>query len=147
VFVSIYVKFSHCVKPALLYFSSLKPVLISVLCLVAKGGFLCSAVQLLSCVAACSLVCACVITVFVYLYYVACYQKETVTRLVYYTTTPQPFYSHFSENFWTLRCKGRLTDHPAGRHSIQPNQCPPPPSPHFFTGDALPVGQPLNIVF
>jgi len=41
------------------------------------------------------------------------------------------------ENFWTLWCKGRLTeadntDHPAGRHSIWTKQCPPPPSPHFF---------------
>jgi len=31
--------------------------------------------------------------------------------------------------------KGRYTDHPARRHSIQTNQCPSPPSPHiFFTG-------------
>jgi len=34
------------------------------------------------------------------------------------------------ENFWTLWCKGRLTeadtDHLAGRHSIWTNQCPPP---------------------
>jgi len=30
------------------------------------------------------------------------------------------------------RC--RHTDHPAGRHSIRTNQCPPPPSPIFFTG-------------
>jgi len=30
--------------------------------------------------------------------------------------------------------RGRHTDHPAGRHSIRTNQCPPPPSPHFFTG-------------
>jgi len=41
------------------------------------------------------------------------------------------------ENFWTLWCKGRLTeadtDHPAGRHSIRANQYPPPPSPHIFT--------------
>jgi len=29
--------------------------------------------------------------------------------------------------------RGRHTDHPAGRHSIRTNQCPPPPSP-FFTG-------------
>ena len=29
--------------------------------------------------------------------------------------------------------RGRHTDHPAGRHSIQTNQCPPPPSP-IFTG-------------
>jgi len=26
--------------------------------------------------------------------------------------------------------RGRHTDHPAGRHSIRTNQCPPPPSPH-----------------
>jgi len=30
--------------------------------------------------------------------------------------------------------RGRYTDHPAGRHSIRTNQCPPPPSPHIFTG-------------
>ena len=31
--------------------------------------------------------------------------------------------------------RGRHTDHPAGRHSIRTNHCPPPPSPHsFFTG-------------
>jgi len=28
--------------------------------------------------------------------------------------------------------RGRHTDHPAGRHSIRTNQCPPPPSPHFL---------------
>jgi len=30
--------------------------------------------------------------------------------------------------------RGRHTDHPAGRHSIWTNQCPPPPSPILFTG-------------
>ena len=30
------------------------------------------------------------------------------------------------ENFWTSCCQGRHTDHPAWRHSIQTNQCPPP---------------------
>ena len=30
--------------------------------------------------------------------------------------------------------RGRHTDHPAGRHSIRTNQCPPPLSPPFFTG-------------
>jgi len=30
--------------------------------------------------------------------------------------------------------RGRHTDHLAGRHSIQTNQCRPPPSPHIFTG-------------
>jgi len=30
--------------------------------------------------------------------------------------------------------KGRHTDNPAGRYSIRTNQYPPPPSPHFFTG-------------
>ena len=28
--------------------------------------------------------------------------------------------------------RGRHTDHPAESHSIQTNQCPPPPSPHFL---------------
>ena len=28
--------------------------------------------------------------------------------------------------------RGRHTDHPVGRHSIQTNQCLPPPSPHFL---------------
>ena len=31
--------------------------------------------------------------------------------------------------------RGRHTDHPAGRHSIRTNQCPPPPSPHYFFTD------------
>jgi len=30
--------------------------------------------------------------------------------------------------------RGRQTDHPAGCHSIQTNQCLPPPSPIFVTG-------------
>ena len=49
------------------------------------------------------------------------------------------------ENFWTLWCKGRLTeaDTLTIRHSIRTNQCPPPPSPHIFYGpDALPAAQP-----
>ena len=29
--------------------------------------------------------------------------------------------------------RGRHTNHLAGGHSIRTNQCPPPPSPHFFT--------------
>jgi len=37
---------------------------------------------------------------------------------------------------------GRHTDHPAGRHCIQTNQCPPLPSPIFCRSDALPVAQP-----
>jgi len=28
--------------------------------------------------------------------------------------------------------RGRYTDNSSGRHSIRTNQCPPPPSPHFF---------------
>jgi len=32
------------------------------------------------------------------------------------------------------RGRHRPTDHPAGRHSIRTNQCPPPSSPIFFTG-------------
>jgi len=38
------------------------------------------------------------------------------------------------------RC--RHTDHPAGRHSIRTNQCPPPPSPIFYRQDALSAAQP-----
>jgi len=51
------------------------------------------------------------------------------------------------ENFWTL-VQGKInigkdTDHLAGSHSIQTNQCPPPPSPSlFYTLDALPPAQP-----
>ena len=37
---------------------------------------------------------------------------------------------------------GRHTDHPAGRHSIQTNQCSPPPFPIFYRPDALPAAQP-----
>jgi len=61
------------------------------------------------------------------------------------TTVLRPFFPDHpgelvpEENFRTLWCKGRLTeargrhtDHPAGRHSIRTNQCPPPPSPHTF---------------
>jgi len=58
-----------------------------------------------------------------------------------------PHYSHFTAFSGTtrvIRCqqrssglyvqgkinRGRQTDHPAGRHSIWTNQCPPPPFPH-----------------
>jgi len=58
-------------------------------------------------------------------------------------TTLQPFYSPFSgPRGWAgarrelldfmvqgKTNRGRYTDHPAGRHSIRINQCPPPPSP------------------
>jgi len=60
------------------------------------------------------------------------------------TTVLRPFFRDHpfepvpKENFWTLWCKGRLTeadtDCPAGRHSIRMKQCLPPPSVHFFTG-------------
>jgi len=73
------------------------------------------------------------------------------------TTTPQPFYGPFSGTTWVSWCRkrtsgfygareikrGRHTDHPAGRHSVRTNQCPPPPSPDIFYGpDALPAAQP-----
>ena len=64
-------------------------------------------------------------------------------RLHTHTTILRPFFRDHpgepvpEEDFWTLWCKGRLTeadiDHPAGCHSIRTNQCPPPPSP-IFTG-------------
>ena len=37
--------------------------------------------------------------------------------------------------------RGKYTDHPAGRHSIRSNQCPPPPSCIFYMPDALPATQ------
>jgi len=50
------------------------------------------------------------------------------------------------ENFWTIMVQGKInrgrhTDHPARRHSVRTNQCPPPPSPFFCRPDALPVAQ------
>ena len=77
-----------------------------------------------------------------------------ICNLNHHTTTVlRPFFRDHpgepvpEDNFWTLWCKGRLTeadtDHPAGRHSIRTNQCPPPPSSHIFYGlDALPAAQP-----
>jgi len=63
------------------------------------------------------------------------YRSTTTT-----TTILRPFFRDHpgqlvpEENFWILWCKRRLTeadtDHPAGRHFIRTNQCPPPPSPH-----------------
>jgi len=61
-----------------------------------------------------------------------------------YTTVLRPFFGDHpgepvqEENFWTLWCKGRLTeadtDHLAERHSIRTNKCPLPSSLQFFTG-------------
>ena len=39
--------------------------------------------------------------------------------------------------------RGRQTDHPARRHSIQTNQCPPPPSPDFLQA-GCPSCRPTN---
>jgi len=41
--------------------------------------------------------------------------------------------------------RGRHTDHPAGRHSIRTNQCPPPPSPIFLQA-GCPSCRPTNSV-
>jgi len=41
--------------------------------------------------------------------------------------------------------RGRHTDHPAGRHFIRTNQCPPPPSPHFLQA-GCPSCHPTNSV-
>ena len=41
--------------------------------------------------------------------------------------------------------RGRHTDHPAGRHSIQTNQCSPPPFPHFLQA-GCPSRRPTNSV-
>jgi len=42
--------------------------------------------------------------------------------------------------------RGIHTDHPAGCHSIRPNQCPPPPSPHIFLQAGCPSCRPTNSV-
>jgi len=42
--------------------------------------------------------------------------------------------------------KGRHTVHPARRHSIRTNQCPPPPSPHIFLLAGCPSCRPTNSV-
>ena len=75
--------------------------------------------------------------------------STNISRWTWVTTTPpQPFYGPFSGTTRVSRCQkrtnglygakeintGRHTDHLAGRHSIRTNQCPPPPSPYFFTG-------------
>jgi len=63
-------------------------------------------------------------------------------------STQQPFYGPFSgttgwagarRELLDFMVQGKInrdrhTDHPAGRHSIRTNQCPPPPSTIFFTG-------------
>jgi len=41
--------------------------------------------------------------------------------------------------------RSRHTDHPAGHHSIQTNQCPPPSSPHFLQA-GCPSCRPTNSV-
>ena len=72
------------------------------------------------------------------------------------TTILRPFFRDHpgetvpEENFWTLWCKGRLTqadtDQPAGRHSIWTNQCPPPTIPPFFLQAGCHSCRPTNSV-
>ena len=68
-----------------------------------------------------------------------------------HTTVLRPFFRDHpgepvpEENFWTLWCKGRLTeaDTPTIRLGATPSECPPPPSTHvFYRPDALPANQP-----
>jgi len=42
--------------------------------------------------------------------------------------------------------RGRHTDHPAGRHSIQTNQCPPPPHTPLFLWAGCPSCRPTDSV-
>jgi len=76
------------------------------------------------------------------------------------TTTPQPFYGPFSGTTRVSRCqkrtsglygareinRGRHTDHPAGRHSILTNQCPPPLSPPYFLRVGCPSCRPTDSI-
>jgi len=70
------------------------------------------------------------------------HQKTTVLRPFFRDHPGEPVPE---ENFWTLWCRGRLTeadtDHPVGRHSICTNQCPPPPFPHYCTTVIIKTGQ------
>jgi len=75
-------------------------------------------------------------------------QTSTKAHLTSATTPPQPFYGPFSGITRVSGAsrellgfmvqgeinRGRHTDHPTGRHSIQTNQCPPYHPPPFFMG-------------
>jgi len=72
---------------------------------------------------------------------------QSPTSIYLPTTTQLLFYGPFSGSTRVSWCqkrtsglygareiyRGRHTDHPAGHHFIWTNQCPPPPSPIFFT--------------
>jgi len=42
--------------------------------------------------------------------------------------------------------RGRYNDHPAGRHSIRTNQCPPPPSSQYILQAGCPSCRPTNSI-
>ena len=74
--------------------------------------------------------------------------------------SPQSFFGPFSGTTQVSRChkrtldfivqgkikRGRQTDHPARRHSIRTNQCPPPPSSPYFLQARCPSCRPANSV-
>jgi len=78
---------------------------------------------------------------------------------MYYLPLPQPFSGPFSgPRGWAAARRelldfmvqgkinrGRHAGNLAGRHSIQTNQCPPPPSPHFLQA-GCPSCRPTNSV-
>ena len=73
----------------------------------------------------------------------AVWQQQTTTTVLRPFVRDHPGEPVPEESFWTLWCKGRLTeaDTPAGRRSIRTNQCPSLPSPIFYRPDALPAAQ------
>jgi len=88
----------------------------------------------------------------------ACVYFTVVKFFRYHHTTTilRPFFwdhpgeSVPEENFWTLWCKGRLTeadtqDNMAERHSVPTTRCPPPPSPIFLQA-GCPSCRPTNSV-
>jgi len=93
-----------------------------------------------------------------YVYFMSIKQSEQETSGT--TIIPQPFYGPFSGTTRVTGAKrelldfmvqgkinrGRHTDHPAGRHSIRTNQCPPPPSTNFFLPAGCPSCRPTNSV-
>jgi len=85
--------------------------------------------------------------------------KQEITEKIHHTATPTnhnrftalfpgpPGWAGARRELLDFMVQGKInrdrhTDHPAGRHSIRTNQCPPPPSPLFHRPDALPAAQP-----
>ena len=94
-------------------------------------------------------------------YFFNCINQQLTFLVVHYHhTTPQPFYGPFpGPPRWASARRelldfmvqgkinrGRHTNHPAGRHFIRTNQCPPPPSSRYFLQAGCPSCHPTNSI-